>query len=650
MFSNFNKQTKKIIEVINNEKDRFGTVGSEILLYALTQSDSSCSFILDQYGVNKYSISQELDKIIILRESKKDYTNKFQEIIKFAKNTAILEDEKEIYDDHLLFALLSIEDNLALDILKKLDVDVNEISDDLNNIYNLSHHNDLQNNYLFNLSKEVKLGNLDPFIGREDLVDKVIRILLKKQKNNPMLIGSAGVGKSALVEGVAYRLLLTNPKMSVYRLDLGTIIAGTKYRGDLEERFIEVLEKIKNPNSIVFIDEIHNIVGSGSSEGTLDIANILKPILSRNQIKCIGATTLDEYYRFIDKDKALSRRFQNVFIEETSEEEAFEILVGIAKCYEDFHRVKYTKEVLKYMVSSSNFLANRKLPDKAIDILDEAGLYCSICKRKKVERRDVDKIIFENLGININVINVNLNNIKNFPNLKKYYQLYFMNLEIRKTILNAQVVIDNLDLLLEDLKQIFMIEKEVILNLDLSSFDNHYSSSLIGSPAGYVGYNDGGILSEHVLKYPITVIVIKNYTQAAKTIKTQIEAILESGKVLDSKGREVNFRNTVFIFIDTINEVNIGFINEEKSIKTKLNNHIDEVLTTIPKNIYYRSKIDNIIKKLKDYNYYIDIDCINMGSKTYQSLVSKLSNLDNFEKEKKYVLDCTKDDINIKVK
>lgn len=649
MLSNLNEEIKSIIEILNREKSRFGSIGSEALLLGLAEIDASCSFILEQYGINQYTITKELDKLIILRKPDTEYTSKFNEIMAVAYNSALLEDEKEVFDDHLLFALLTIENSVALDIIKNIGANAKDILDDLNSIYNINLTSDLQNNYLFNLTKEIKLGKLNPFIGREDLVDKVIRILSKKQKNNPMLIGSAGVGKSALVEGVANKLIKTNPNLSVYRLDLGTIIAGTKYRGDLEERFIEVLEKIKNPNTIIFIDEIHNIVGSGSSEGTLDIANILKPILSRSEIKCIGATTLDEYYRFIDKDKALSRRFQNVFIEETSEEEALEILEGIVHCYEEFHQVKYNKEVLKYIISSSSFLANRKLPDKAIDILDEAGLFCKIDKRVNVETKDVDKIVFETLGIKLNNISKSFSKIKNFPILIKYYQLYFMNLGIRKTILNVQIVLDSFDLLMEDLKTVFNIENEVVLNLDLSSYDNHYASSLIGSPAGYVGYSDGGILTEHVIKFPLSVIVIKNYLQAGKNIKTQIDTILENGKILDSKGRMINFRNTIFIFLDSLNDMSIGFIEKEKKQKSKINNFIDEVITEIPKNHYYRMKIDKIIKRLKEYNYYIDIDCSNMGLNTYKNLISKLSDLDNFEIKKKYLLECSLDEVNIKV-
>lgn len=648
MFSSLSKDAKMLLEVIKQEQKRYKTIGSEILLLALTKIDAAISFVLDQYGVNEYTVRKEIDKLIILRKEKDEYTYKFIEIMQMASNVKNLEDEKEIFDDHILFALLQTPNTVALDILKRLDVDIDSIIDDLINVYNLGNPSDVENNYLFNLTREIKQGKLDPFIGREELIEKVIRILSKKQKNNPMLIGSAGVGKSALVEGVAKRLIEQNPKINVYRLDLGMIIAGTKYRGDLEERFLAVLEKIKNPNSIVFIDEIHNIVGSGSSEGTLDIANILKPILSRNEIKCIGATTLDEYYRYIAKDKALSRRFQNIFIEEASEYETFLILDGISHCYEEFHNVKYSKEVLRYIIRASQFLVNRKLPDKAIDILDEAALLARLAKRKRVEKLDVDRIVFENLGINVNNIKTSLDKIKNFPHLKKYYQLYFMNLRIRNTILTIQTTIKNLDLLAEDFKQIFNLEQEQILNLDLSSYSNHYTSSLIGSPAGYVGYNDGGILTEHVLKFPIVVVVIKNYNKAGENVKAQIEAILESGKIIDAKGRLINFNNTIFIFITDDVDKEIGFIKSGKTKINKVIDKIDELLYETPRSHYYLNLTKEITNRLKDYKYFIDIDCEDMGLDTYKQVLAVLSDLDNFEKEKKYLLKCETNKVEIK--
>lgn len=647
MFSSLSQDAKKILDIIKREKKQNKTIGSEILLLALTEIDSASSYLLDQYGVNRWNVRKEIDKLIILRKQTEEFTDKFIEIMQMANNIKNLEEEKEIYDDHILYALLQTPNTIALDILNRLEVDIDSIIEDLSAVYNID---DNENNYLINLTKEVKKGKLNPFIGREELVDKVIRILSKRQKNNPMLIGQAGVGKSALVEGVARKLLDINPKINIYRLDLGTIIAGTKYRGDLEERMIAILDKLKNPNVVVFIDEIHNIVGSGSSEGSLDIANILKPILSRNEIKCIGATTLDEYYRYIAKDKALSRRFQNVFIEEASIEEAFQILKGIVKCYEDFHKVRFTYDILKYIVKSSLFLVNRKLPDKAIDILDEAALIARLNKRRKVEKRDVDRIVFENLGIKYENINQVIEKKKNFPKLNKYYQLFFMNLQIKPTIVNIQTTINNLDLLLEDLKVVFSLESDQIIQLDLASYSNHYTSSLVGSPAGYVGYNEGGILTEHVLKFPISVIVIKNYEKAGESVKIQIETILDSGKIMDAKGRLINFHNSIFIFIvNPENIQNIGFLKKDY-IPKKLIQKIDEVIYETPKNLYYLNLTKQLTYKLRDYNYFIDIDCDEMNYTTYNLVLDTISNLDNFEKEKKYILKCNENKVEINVK
>lgn len=639
LFTNFNEQCQKIVEIIMEEKCRFGTIGSELLLYALTKlKSSSCQFILSEYGINQYTVEKRLNKIVVLRKDAK-YTHKFNEVIEMAKNIAKMEESTMVFEEHLLYALLTTPNTIALHIIEKMEVDVNDLIDDLNIIYNLGFKDEINNNYLINITKQAKLNRLNPFIGREQTIEKIIRILSKKQKNNPMLIGNAGVGKSALVEGVAMALLKENPKYNIYRLDLGMIIAGTKYRGDLEERLLEVVEKIKNPNAIVFIDEIHNIVGSGSSEGTLDIANILKPILARSEIKCIGATTLDEYYRYIEKDKALARRFQNVFIDEASNEETYEIMKGIVHCYEEYHKVKYPDEILKYIITASEFLANRRLPDKAIDILDESGLVCHLNNHKKVQKIDVDKIIYESLGIKYQTIKSSMEKIKNFPQLKKYYHQYLMNLGIRKTIINLQINEDNLPLLIEDLEDVFNLKSEVILTLDFNRFqENHFTSSLIGSPAGYVGYEDGGILTEHVLKYPIAIIIIKNYKSGNQNINKQIDTILEEGKIIDSKGRTISFKNTIFIFQEEVQKNNIGFI-ELKTTKPKtINSYIDEILNNINQSDHYRNKISAILSKLKHYNYNLVLDIDNIDSQTYLELIKELSNFENFITHEKYII------------
>lgn len=638
---------------VEAEKIRFGVVGSESLLLALINTkDSLSSELLLEYGVSKKDIENEISKIILLRKNyANNYTLKLIEIIKNAKAIAILEKSKYVFSEHLFYALLTTPASVALNILERLEIDIGVLLEELNNIYSLQSSDDLNNNYLVNITKEAKLDRLNPFIGREDIIDKIIRILSKKQKNNPMLIGSAGVGKSALIEGVAMKMLKVNPKINIYRLDLGMIIAGTKYRGDLEERLIEVIDRIKNPYSVIFIDEIHNIVGSGSSEGTLDIANILKPILARSEIKCIGATTLEEYYRYIEKDKALSRRFQNVFVDEASQEEAFEIISGIANKYEEFHKVKYKDHILRYIVSSSGFLANRKLPDKAIDIMDEAGLVCRLAGRKNVSKADVDKIVFENLGIRYDKVYKEIKTVPNFQNLSKYYYQYFINLGIRKTILNIQISEDNLELIIEDFKHVFNIKDEVILKIDLARFhESFHTSSLIGAPAGYVGYESGGILTEHVLKYPITVIVIKNFYSGSKNITNQIESILNEGSVIDSKGRTINFRNSIFIFLETDLKNAIGYLNSDGTTSNKILPAIDEVIIGIRKNNYYLEKLHQVLERMKTHNYNLVLDIAALDKKTYTKVLTEISNLDNFKPNRTYVIKYVDDKVLFEMK
>lgn len=645
MFPEFDYQSRKIIAAAEAEKKRFGAVGSECLLLGMMKAKNLLSWDFLKETVAKQDIDSELSKLVILRKSASNYTFKLLEILRNAKAAALLEKSKYVFPEHLLYAMLTTPSSIALDILERLGADVGLLIEELNNIYSFHASEDMAGNYLVNITKEAKLERLNPFIGRADLIDKIIRILSKKQKNNPMLIGSAGVGKSALVEGVAMKMLEVNPKINIYRLDLGMIIAGTKYRGDLEERLIEVMDRIKNPYSIVFIDEIHNIVGSGSSEGTLDIANILKPILARSEIKCIGATTLEEYYRYIEKDKALSRRFQNVFVDEASPEEAYEIIRGIAQKYEDFHKVKYKDQILRYIVSSSGFLANRKLPDKAIDIMDEAGLVCRMAGRKNVTKADVDKIVFENLGIRYDNVTKKIKTVPNFQNLSKYYFQYFINLGIRKTILNIQTSEDYLDLLIDDFKHLFNIKDEVILKLDFARFhESFHSSSLIGAPAGYVGYESGGILTEHVLKYPISVVVIKNYLSGSRNITNQIESILGEGSIVDSKGRTIDFRNTIFVFLESESGQRIGYLGEART-ENKILPLIDEVVLDSKKDDYYLEKLRRVLEKMKTYNYDLVLDISSLDKKTYAKVLSEISNLENFKRHRTYVIKYIDDKI-----
>lgn len=547
-------------------------LGTEVLLLALVELKSSIlNTILSDNNISRKDIIDYIKDVLIFRKNIEGYNSKYLEVVEEANRIAKLDRSEVIYDEHLLYAVINIKDTIILKILENFNLSVEDIYEYLDFIFE-----DEECEYLVNLTREAENNKLNPFIGRDEYLDKIIRVLSKKQKNNPLLIGSAGVGKSALVEGLAMKYLKLNPSINIYRLDIGSIVAGTKYRGDLEERLIEVFDKIRNTKNIIFIDEIHNIVSPTSSENTLDIANILKPILSKNEIKVIGATTLDEYYQYFDRDKALTRRFQNIFIDEPSKEETLLILKGIKKSYENYHKIKYSNKILEYIVNISKLLPNRRFPDKTIDILDEAGLLASIEKRN-VLKKDVEKVTIETLGVNYEKIKnvLKKQDNLNYSNVKEYYNKYLMLSNKENNIVTIKLSQEKLEKIIDDLTLVFNIKEEQILELDLSFFTlEHQMSSLIGAPSGYVGYENGGMLTEHVYKYPISVIIIKNYSFGNVNIKKQIEQIIKKGRIKDYKGKTVFFTNSIFLFVEEESKFSAGFVSQNIT-KNEINQFID---------------------------------------------------------------------------
>ena len=379
MLENFSPQAVKLIEdaeIIANHN----LVGTEHLLLAMfNKEETLCSFLLKEEGVQKEEIESVISNIYYSKDQTKNsnFSLKFNEIIKSADDYRKLFKTEYVYDEHIFYSILNDKNNNAYKVLIQIGLNPDLLIQDVKDIFNIG---DLKNKYDFltdlTIQKEVH-----PYIFRNNQIEQLHIILNKKQKNNPMLIGAAGVGKTALVEGYAKKY----PKKHIYRFELGVVIAGTKYRGELEEKIIEAMNFIKNEKAILFIDEIHNIVGAGSNEGTLDIANILKPYLARNDINCIGATTLDEYYQYIEKDKALARRFQNIFIDEPNERETINILNKIKNSYASYHNIKYTKSIINYIVRKSSIeLPEKTNPDKSIDILDELGTRYKLTNEKNM--------------------------------------------------------------------------------------------------------------------------------------------------------------------------------------------------------------------------------------------------------------------------
>lgn len=571
MFETFSTSALEMIDKALRIAKSLGKklVGTEHLLLAMYQVEESiCHFLLEEKDITYEKLLEVVNGLVILRknESKEDtYSKKFQEVILYAQRLAEDLESEYVYDEHIFYVMLKEYDTVAYVVLEKLGLDIEELKRDIEEIFSFDEAKEKENipyPFLINLSTSQKIH---PFVLRNNYIEKIKYILSKKQKNNPLLIGNAGVGKTAIVEGLSEIL----KDVSIYQLDLGSIVAGTKYRGELEEKLTKAMEYIKRKKAILFIDEIHNIVGAGSNDGSLDIANILKPYLSRSDIKLIGATTLDEYYRHIDKDKALSRRFQNVFIDEPTEKETYVILKEIKASYEEYHNVKYSDQILQEIIEKSKlYLVRRSFPDKAIDVMDEIGT------RKKSSNKSFSKLIDETIEDLTGIKNLTLERLKkvelNYPSLKPKYLQFIKKKEFEVNTNNlafAMVNSDfNVEYLIEDLYKLFAFKKEMYLEIDLENYIDYASiNNLIGSTKGYVGYEQGGILSEHILKYPLSLVYFKNIKSAHPSINQFIKSLLKKNHFLDNKGRTIYLTNTIFLLdTDKIKNKEIGFINENK--------------------------------------------------------------------------------------
>ena len=569
MLESFSVQAVEIIEKAKEYAENMESdiVGSEHLLLALYKTkDSICRFLFSELNIKEENIFHALSKMEVIHKKNDNsmFSLKFVEIIQNAKLVA--QDAKSdcVYDEHLFYSLLETKDSVAYEIINYLNIDIEEMLFDIEEIFNFFEEDKNDSDPYPYLRLINKNNFTHPYVSRKDYIKQIIYVLKKKQKNNPLLIGNAGVGKSALIEGLSLRL----KDELIYELDLGGIIAGTKYRGELEEKLIKALEYIKTKKAIVFIDEIHNIVGAGSNDGSLDIANILKPYLTKSNIKIIGATTIDEYYQYISKDKALTRRFQNIYIDEPSKEETFKILKQIKNHYEDFHHVVYHNFLLKEIIDKCDlYIPNRCFPDKAIDVLDQLGAVASFDKSYNL-RKHLNNVIYNLNGIRPKSIKQIKKMKLRYSELIPYYELFITKDRNVRNIANIGVNSHfKIEHLLSDINKVFGVKNECFLELDLSSYNDFTSlSNLIGSSKGYVGYEQGGILFEHIIKYPLSVIYFKNFKDAHYSIRNYLTKLVRKIFVFDNKGRKIYFSNTIFVFDQiSFNKQHLGFESSNKS-------------------------------------------------------------------------------------
>ena len=520
--------------------------------------------------------------------------------------------------------------------------------------------------YTTNLNQLARDGKIDPIIGREEEIQRIIQILCRRRKNNPILVGDSGVGKTAIAEGLAKAIVEKNvpgtlSKTTVYSLDMASLLAGTKFRGDFEERLKLVLQALEKANesegSILFIDEIHTIIGAGAtSGGSLDASNLLKPALSKGLIRCMGSTTFDEYRKFFEKDQALNRRFQKVDVLEPSVEDSVQILNGIKSKFEEHHQVRYSADVIRAAVElSSKHVSDRKLPDKAIDVIDEVGAYIRLkpdtTAGVEVSLQDIEHIVAKIARIPQKSISTNekekLRHLERDLKMMIYGQDQAIE-KVSNAIYLSRSGLGHVDKPIANFlftgptgvgktelaKQLAHIMGINFVRIDMSEFmEKHTVSKLIGAPPGYVGFDQGGVLTDAIHKNPYTVLLLDEIEKAHPDVFNILLQVMDHGALADSNGRSSDFRNVILIMTSNAGakEMEAGSIGLSASMRAGENNSIkrDQAI----KNYFtpeFRNRLDAIIGFNK------------LDNRNIEMVVSKfLMELENQLVEKKIELEVT---------
>jgi ATP-dependent Clp protease ATP-binding subunit ClpA len=500
-------------------------------------------------------------------------------------------------ESHAVY-LLKLNNISKLEVMQELSADVKVDANSVEGGAKQIPKKTFLETWTTNLNELAKAGKIDPLVGREEEITRIMQILSKRRKNNPILVGEPGVGKTALAGGLALKIVNGNVSKNlletrVYSLDVADLVAGTKYRGEFEERLKKILEGIKkDKNSVVFIDEIHMLIGAGNSSSGMDAANLLKPALADGTLRCMGSTTDTEYRKIFDKNEALSRRFQKVDILEPSKDETLTILKGLQSQYGEHHKVEYSEESLKAAVDlSTKYITTRKLPDKAIDVIDEAGSFevISGSDKKNIEPTDIENIVANMTKIPVASVNQNDNSV--LKHLADNIKLSLFGQNEAVDSITTAVKLSRSGMSSDDkpigsflfagptgvgktelAKQLSQILGVKLLRFDMSEYmDRHSNAKLIGSPPGFVGYEEGGLLTEEVHKHPYAIVLLDEIEKAHPDIFNLFLQVMDNGKLTDSNGRVVDFTNVLMIMTSNVGAFDaqknsIGF-NENNSNK-----------------------------------------------------------------------------------
>ncbi|WP_164670652.1 ATP-dependent protease ATP-binding subunit ClpC [Virgibacillus doumboii] len=715
MFGRFTERAQKVLALSQEEAVRLGhnNIGTEhVLLGLVREGDGIAAKALQSLGLEVPKIQEEVEKLIGVGKQPMQtihYTPRAKKVVELSQDEARKLGHSYVGTEHILLGLIREGEGVAARVLNNLGVSLNKARQQ---VLQLLGSNESQagrqgrgaqssnantptlDSLARDLTESAKEGNIDPVIGRSKEIERVIQVLSRRTKNNPVLIGEPGVGKTAVAEGLAQQIVNneipeTLRDKRVMTLDMGTVVAGTKYRGEFEDRLKKVMEEIRQAtNIILFIDELHTLIGAGGAEGAIDASNILKPALSRGELQCIGATTMDEYRKYIEKDAALERRFQPIQVDEPTLEETVQILKGLRDRYEAHHRVTITDEAIEAAGNlSDRYITDRFLPDKAIDLIDEAGSKVRLSSytvppnlkeleqkleevrkekdsavqsqefEKAASLRDSEQRLREELEETKEqwkekqgqeTSEVGVEDIANVVSVWTGVPVSQLTKEESERLLNMEETLHNRVIGQEEavdavskairraraglkdpkrpigsfiflgptgvgktelaraLAETMFADEEAMIRIDMSEYmEKHSTSRLVGSPPGYVGYDEGGQLTEKVRRKPYSVVLLDEVEKAHPEVFNILLQVLEDGRLTDSKGRVVDFRNTVLIMTSNVgaNELkrnkyvgfNLGDENlDYNNMKTKVTEELKkafrpEFLNRIDETIVFHS-------------------------------------------------------------